>query len=90
MLYFVVYDTDDDAIRGELRETLKNLGGDHVQYSAFLITLNDEELLRLIRTIQGIIFNSDTDVRIIPICKKDIARMEIFTTDTPEEEPSVL
>jgi len=81
MRYMVVYDTDDDHIRGAIRETLKDMGGDHVQYSAFLITLDSEETLRLVRLIQEIIFGSDTDVRIIPICKKDLQRMEVYSTE---------
>ena len=89
MKYMVVYDTDDDHIRGAIRETLKDFGGDHVQYSAFLIELNEENLLQLLRLIRDIIYESDTDVRIIPICKKDLQRMESFTTKATDEDTDV-
>lgn len=78
MLYFIVYDTDDDSIRDELRETLRDLGGTHVQYSAFIIELPFSQLQELISLIHKIIMGSQTDVRIIPLCEKDLDKMEVL------------
>lgn len=90
MKYMVVYDTEDDYIRGQIRETLKDMGGDHVQLSAFIISLTEEQLLQLIRKIQQIIYGSKTDVRIIPLCKKDVEKIEVYTTSVIEEEMDVI
>jgi len=86
MLYFIVYDTNDDPIRNELRETLYDLGGDRVQYSAFIIELTHEQLLKLMEKVQNIIIGSQTDVRIIPMCKKDTEKMQVFSNYTSDEE----
>lgn len=78
MLYFIVYDTDDDNIRDEIRETLRDLGGTRVQYSAFIIELTHAQLQEVIMTIEKIIMGSRTDVRIIPICNADLEKMDVY------------
>ena len=71
MLHLVAYDTDDDARRNRFAEYLKDMGGERIQYSAFLVDLSEEALNRLEDAAKRIFSGARARVFIMPICSRD-------------------
>ncbi|MHA1593909.1 MAG: CRISPR-associated endonuclease Cas2 [Candidatus Baldrarchaeia archaeon] len=80
MLYLVVYDVRDDRVRNEVRELLRDWGGEWIQRSAFLIDLSEARLQILKREIADAIAKTEADVLFIPLCKADLERMVHIST----------
>ena len=87
MLYLVVYDIRDDRIRNEIREFLRDWGGEWIQRSAFFMELTAEELQRLKRRLSEIITSTEADILIVPVCRTDLEKMiHISTKDRAVEK----
>jgi len=71
MLYLIIYDISNNAIRARLAELLKDYGLERVQYSAFLGELKRHQLKSLITDIKKILitlpFSNDERVRNVQI-----------------------
>ncbi len=91
MLYLVVYDVVDDGVRDEVREVLKDFGGERVQYSAFLVELSRSEVQEVARRLAVLAAKTEADVRFIPLCPKDRGVMVHFSNKAcVEGESSVI
>jgi len=75
MLYLVAYDTEDDQKRLKLAELLKDMGGHRIQYSAFLIDLNQDTLARLASQAKQILAPARARIYILPVCRRDLERI---------------
>ncbi len=75
MKYIIVYDISDDSIRNEVRRYLKDMGGDRIQYSAFLFEASAAEIKGIMSEIRRIIGPSKARVIAIPICGRDEAKV---------------
>jgi len=78
MKYIIVYDVSDNNRRKNIRETIKDLGGERIQYSGFIIESDEEEILQLIGKIRRILEGSKGRVIAIPLCEKDFRRSIIL------------
>jgi len=62
--YVVTYDISDDRRRNKVFKLMHGFG-DHAQYSVFLCALNDEELVRLRRSLRTEIHHGEDQVLIV-------------------------
>ncbi len=93
MKYLVVYDVSEDKLRTNIRNVLKDSGGERIQYSAFLIELTETELHELVATIKNIVGTKKAKIVFIPLCKRDLNRVITLIHNyylPPEEEPVIL
>ncbi len=79
MRYLLIYDISDDRARTRAADLCLDYGLERIQYSAFWgdlpRTLQEELLLKIRRVLQG----KAADVRLIPLCERDLARSKQLT-----------
>jgi CRISPR-associated protein Cas2 len=79
MRYLLIYDISDDRARTRVADLCLDYGLERIQYSAFWgdlpRTLQEELLLKIRRVLQG----KAADVRLIPLCERDLARSKKLT-----------
>lgn len=79
MRYLLIYDISDDRARTRVADLCLDYGLERIQYSAFWgdlpRTLQEELLLKIRRVLQG----KAADVRLIPLCERDLTRMKQLT-----------
>ncbi|MGM0471879.1 MAG: CRISPR-associated endonuclease Cas2 [Bacillota bacterium] len=72
MHLILIYDISDDRTRNKIAEACKDFGLQRVQWSAFFGQLNrnrrEELMLRITKLLEG----KEGDIRLYPICSKDI------------------
>ncbi|RLE94279.1 MAG: CRISPR-associated endonuclease Cas2 [Thermoprotei archaeon] len=76
MLYLIVYDVEEDAIRRKVANMLLDMGGERIQYSAFKIELEKAELAALMEKIRKTVGTGKARVTAIPICRRDIDKVK--------------
>ncbi|GAB6183805.1 CRISPR-associated endonuclease Cas2 [Thermodesulfovibrio hydrogeniphilus] len=77
-LVWVIYDIADDKVRTKIAKQCKNMGLYRVQKSAFLGTLNRNQIDEL-KTICEDIINPDEDsVYIFPMCEEDFKKVKLL------------
>jgi len=74
MNYVIVYDVSEDRKRKAIREMLKDLGGERIQYSGFRIELDEEDLIQLLGKFRRVLEGSKGRVIAIPLCERDLKR----------------
>lgn len=76
MRYLLIYDITEDRARAKVADLCLDYGLERIQYSAFWgnlpRTLQEELLLKIRRVLQG----KGADVRLIPICERDLERSQ--------------
>jgi len=78
MLTWVIYDITDDKTRSKVSKTCKNKGLYRVQKSAFLGTLNKNQIDELKMICEDVInFDSDS-VYIFPMCEDDFKKVKLL------------
>lgn len=78
MLTWVIYDITDDKTRSKVSKTCKNKGLYRVQKSAFLGTLNKNQIDELKMICEDVI-NPDSDsVYIFPMCEDDFKKVKLL------------
>src|SRR5258706_15100842 len=79
MRYLLIYDITEDRARTRVADLCLDYGLERIQYSAFWgdlpRTLQEELLLKIRRVLQG----KTADVRLIPLCERDLARTKQLT-----------
>jgi CRISPR-associated protein Cas2 len=79
MRYLLIYDITDDRARTRVADLCLDYGLERIQYSAFWgdlpRTLQEELLLKIKRVLRGKI----ADVRLIPLCERDLVRTKQLT-----------
>ncbi len=79
MRYLLIYDITDDRARTRVADLCLDYGLERIQYSAFWgdlpRTLQEELLLKIRRVLQS----KAADVRLIPLCERDLARAKQLT-----------
>jgi len=73
--YLVVYDITDDKVRLKVSSILKDSGGTRIQYSAFILEVDEDILNEILLRIRRIIGSEKGKVVAIPLCKRDYERM---------------
>ena len=79
MRYLLLYDITEDRARTRVADLCLDYGLERIQYSAFWgdlpRTLQEELLLKIRRVLRGKI----ADVRLIPLCERDLVRTKQLT-----------
>jgi CRISPR-associated protein Cas2 len=79
MRYLLIYDITEDRARTKVADLCLDYGLERIQYSAFWgdlpRTLQEELLLKIRRVLQG----KTADVRLIPLCERDLVRTKQLT-----------
>ena len=73
MITIVVYDIENDGVRGKIANACLDYGLQRIQYSAFMGELNHNRREELYYRIRQILGNLDGDVHFFPLCDKDLA-----------------
>lgn len=83
LLTFVVYDIEDDRVRGRIANTCKNYGLERVQYSAFSGTLDITRRAELFTRLADTLGKEVGRVLLLSVCEKDAqAKREIVNEPT--------
>jgi len=75
MLYLIIYDITEDKIRYRISQIIMDWGGERIQYSAFKIELEPEELNNLLLKLKTIIGHTRGRITAVPICAKDFEKI---------------
>ncbi len=78
MLVWVIYDITDDKTRNRIAKACKNKGLYRVQKSAFLGTLNKNQIDELKLICEDIINPEEDSVYIFPMCEDDFKKVKLL------------
>lgn len=88
ILTFVIYDIEDDRIRGRIANTCKDYGLERVQYSAFRGSLDATRRGELFTRLADTLGPDVGRILVLPICEKDgQACREVVNEPTAHEVP---
>lgn len=74
----LVYDIENDRVRGKIADACLDYGLDRIQFSAFAGKLSRNHQQELMLRIGKLLGNGSGSVKLVPICDKDWqARLEI-------------
>lgn len=86
LLTLVVYDIEDDRVRGRIANACKDYGLEHIQYSAFSgmldMTRRNELAARLGDTLGGAVGR----ILVLPVCEKDVRTKREFVNEPKAED----
>lgn len=77
-LVWIIYDIVDDKTRGRIAKACKNKGLYRVQKSAFLGTLNRNQIDELKMMCEDIINSEEDSVYIFPMCEDDFKKVRLL------------
>lgn len=77
-LLWVIYDITDDKTRGRVAKACKSKGLYRVQKSAFLGTLNRNQLDELKMMCEDLIDSEADSVYIFPMCEDDFKKVKLL------------
>ncbi len=78
MLVWIIYDIKDDKKRTRIAKACKNKGLYRVQKSAFLGTLNKNQIDELKIMCEDIINPDEDSVYIFPMCEDDFKKVKLL------------
>lgn len=79
LLTFVVYDIEDDRVRGRIANACKDYGLERIQYSAFSGFLDSSRRGELFRRLRDTLGRDVGKILLLAVCEKDArARQEIL------------
>jgi len=78
MLYWLIYDISNDAIRSKIASKCKNYGLFRVQKSSFIGNLTKNRIEMLILEIKELALKEEDCVFVIPTCKSCFSCREII------------
>lgn len=82
--WLVVYDIEDDKIRGKVSDYCLDKGLERIQYSCFLGSMTRTRAKELAAKCQKKIGDSPAKVRFLPVCEKDLAKQIEIAVNTGE------
>jgi CRISPR-associated protein Cas2 len=78
VMVWVLYDVEDDRVRGKVAKECKQRGLERVQYSAFLGRLAASRLDEMAEKFRSLIDEETDRVYVFPFCDKDFARIKML------------
>jgi len=81
LLTFVVYDIEDDRVRGRVANACKDYGLERVQYSAFCGPLDASRRDELAARLADTLGHQIGKILILPVCEKDAQATREFVND---------
>jgi CRISPR-associated protein Cas2 len=86
VLTFVVYDIEDDRVRGRIANTCKDYGLERIQYSAFCGTLDATRRAELFVRLADTLGREVGRILLLAVCERDAqARREIVNQPMARE-----
>jgi len=74
----LIYDVEEDRVRGRVADICLDYGLERIQYSAFFGRLNRNRRQELCLRVQAEIGNRSARVRVIPVCEDDLKDVWMF------------
>jgi CRISPR-associated protein Cas2 len=88
LLTFVIYDVQDDRVRGRVANACKDYGLERIQYSAFCGALDASRRGELTARLADTLGDDVGKILLLPVCGKDVAaRREFVNEPTAEDIP---
>lgn len=81
MKTLVIYDIEEDRIRGKIFEACKDYGLTHIQYSAFFGELNHNRKDELRQRIKKTLGRKNGKILICPVCDKDLRLLTVINVE---------
>jgi CRISPR-associated protein Cas2 len=81
LLTFVIYDIEDDRVRGRIANACKDYGLDHIQYSVFCGPLDASRRGELTARLADTLGKDAGKVLVLPICEKDARAKREFVNE---------
>lgn len=78
LVTFVVYDIEDDRVRGRIANACKDYGLERVQYSAFCGRLDASRRSELTMRLGDTLGREAGKILVLPVCEKDAAAKREF------------
>lgn len=88
LLTFVVYDIEDDRVRGRVANACKDYGLERIQYSAFCGALDASRRGELTARLGDTLGADVGKILILPICEKDARAKREFLNEPRAQERS--
>lgn len=88
LLTFVVYDIEDDRIRGRIANACKDYGLERIQYSAFCGPLDASRRSELSARLADTLGKDIGKVLVLPVCEKDVRARREFINEPKVGEVS--
>lgn len=89
MFVVVSYDVVDDKKRTRISKTMKNFG-ERVQKSVFECRVDDQQFIRMKKTLEEIMDMNEDSIRFYFLCKGCVERIEISGWGTVAEDEKVI
>lgn len=81
LLTFVVYDIEDDRVRGRIANACKDYGLERIQYSAFCGPLDASRRSELTARLADTLGKDVGKVMVLPVCEKDARAKREFINE---------
>lgn len=85
LLTFVIYDIEDDRVRGRVANACKDYGLEHIQYSAFCGPLDASRRGELTARLGDTLGGDVGKILILPVCEKDVRAKREFLNEPRAE-----
>jgi len=89
MFVVVSYDVVDDRKRTKIAKAMKSFG-ERVQKSVFECRIDDQQFIRMKKTLEGIMDMNEDSIRYYFLCKGCIERIEISGWGTVVEDENLI
>jgi CRISPR-associated protein Cas2 len=86
LLTFVIYDIEDDRVRGQVANACKDYGLEHIQYSVFCGPLDASHRGELTARLVDRLGRDAGKILVLPVCERDVRAKREFI-NAPHVEP---
>ena len=86
LLTFVVYDIEDDRVRGRVANACKDYGLERIQYSAFCGALDASRRGELTTRLADTLGQEVGKILVLPVCEKDARAKREFLNEPQAKE----
>jgi CRISPR-associated protein Cas2 len=87
LLTFVVYDIEDDRVRGRIANACEDYGLERIQYSAFCGSLDASRRSELAARLGDTLGEAVGKILVLPVCEKDAGAKRELVNEPRAEEP---
>ena len=81
LLIYVVYDIEDDRVRGRVASACKDYGLERIQYSAFRGSLDTSRRNELATRLGDTLGRENGRILVLPVCERDAQARREFIND---------
>ena len=81
LLTYVVYDIEDDRVRGRVASACKDYGLERIQYSAFRGSLDTSRRNELATRLADTLGRENGRILVLPVCERDAQAQREFINE---------